>query len=341
MTPVVFAVFFFVRETTYYRPAPKEQRLSVSSGDFEAGSSKRDDDFESGDKKSKVIITEDIKELSRTSSSSSEVPRVNLALEPKHTMRQNLRIYRGRVSDRNFFIALLQPFPMLLFPSVTFSTVINGAFTTWAMISGIIMNQVLLYPPYNLKPATMAYVGLPGSIVGLISALSAGFLSDWLITFMAKRNKGVYEPEYRLILMIPAVFFSTLGFTLLGPAFERHDSVIKIVVMALSFHVAGPFAHSACVTYVFDTMGNNSTEAFVASSLARHVFMWACTNYVPTWFAQAGPVTCYRTLAILNISFAALGVPMYVFGKRLRGAVSIHRIHSLCPKLTVSIGLPQ
>jgi hypothetical protein len=322
MSPLVFAVYFFVRETTYYRAPPKEASLRVTSGDFEAGSSKKGDDFGSDEKKSTVIVTEDIKELSRTSTSSSEVPRVDLALEPKHTLRQNLRIYRGRVSDRSFFVALFQPFPMLLFPSVTFSTVINGAFTTWAMISGIIMNQVLLYPPYNLKPATMAYIGLPGSVVGLVSALCAGFLSDWLITFMAKRNKGVYEPEYRLILMIPAVFFSTLGFIMLGPAFARHDSVIKIVVMGLCFHVAGPFAHSACVTYVFDTMGNNSTEAFVASSLAKHVFMWACTNYVPTWFAQAGPVHCYRTLAILNISFAALGVPMYIFGKRLRGAVS-------------------
>jgi hypothetical protein len=327
MSPLVFCVFFFVRETTFIRPKPQKPSFATQAADFELPKDK-EADFSTDDKKQKVVVTEDIRELSQSATSSSsnlETKRAEeLALEPRHTMRQNLRVWRGRVTDQNFFKAFVRPFPLMLFPSVLFSTVINGAFTTWAMMSGIVKHQVMLYPPYNLKPDVMAYITLPGSIVSLLSALVAGFLSDWLIKFMARRNKGVYEPEFRLILMIPAVFFSTLGFTLLGPAFAHHASVVKIVVISLCFQVAGPFAHSACVTYVFDTMQNSSTEAFVASSLAKHIFMWACTTYVPTWFAHVGPIRMYQTLTVLNLSFACLGVPMYIFGKRLRGAVGFH-----------------
>jgi hypothetical protein len=319
MAPIVFCVFFFVRETTYVRPKPPGKAAAFAAGDFEVPN---DESFDTENKKSKVIVTEDINELSHSESSSSSGASITgTVLEPKHTMRQNLRIWRGRVTDRNFFKAFLQPFPLMLFPSVMFSTVINGAFATWASISSIITHRVLLYPPYNLQPDTLAYIGLPGSIVGLISACIAGYLSDWLIKYMAKRNNGVYEPEYRLVLMLPAVAFSTIGFIGLGPAFASHAKVVVIVVYGLCFHIAGPFAHSACVTYIFDTMEKSSTEAFVASSLSKHIFMWACTTYVPAWFDAVGPVKCYHTLAILNLSFAALGVPMYIFGKRLRGMV--------------------
>jgi hypothetical protein len=323
MAPVVFCVFFFVRETTYIRPKPSEKSATYTTGDFEVP---KDGSFNTDKNKSNVTATEDIMELSRSNSSNSSSLQestsvTGTALEPKYTMRQNLRIWRGRVTDRNFFKAFLQPFPLMLFPSVMFSTVINGAFATWGQISGIITHRVLLYPPYNLQPDTLAYIGLPGSVVGLLSACIAGYLSDWLIKYMAKRNNGVYEPEYRLVMMIPAVIFSTIAFVGLGPAFAGHSKVVVIVVYGLCFHVAGPFAHSACVTYIFDTMGNSSTEAFVASSLSKHIFMWACTTYVPAWFDAVGPVKCYHTLAILNLSFAALGVPMYIFGKRLRGMV--------------------
>jgi hypothetical protein len=123
--------------------------------------------------------------------------------------------------------------------------------------------------------------------------------------------------------MIPAVLFSTLGFLLLGPLYANHASVAKLVLTGLVFHISGPFAGSACVTYIFDTMQNASTEAFVATSLFKHLFMFLATKFVPTWFAKVGPISAYRTLAILNLVFAAMTIPMYIFGKRLRGAVSI------------------
>ncbi|KAF2434218.1 MFS general substrate transporter [Tothia fuscella] len=286
---------------------------------------RKDEESNADEKKPKDFVKVAIHELSHsaTSSTSDIAPSTdneNGALDIEHTFRQNLRIYRGRVTTRNFFLAFLQPFPLMLFPTIMFATVLNGAFTTWAMMNNVAMNQVLLYEPYNLTPSTMAYIGLPGSIIGLLSAVCAACLSDWLVkNKMAKRNEGVYEPEYRLLLLIPAVLFSTLAFTLLGPAFASQASIPKIVGLGLFFHMAVPFAHSACVTYIFDTKGDSATEAFVASGLAKHVFMWACTMFVPTWFAGVGPVQCYRTLAVLNVCFAVVGVPMYVFGKRLRG----------------------
>lgn len=324
LVPFLMAIFFFVRETTFERKKVPEP--IITEGDFEVAGKPMvvDPEFNTGrdDKKAQVVMTtEDLGFKSSSTGSGSSIKSTESALDVKHTWRQNLVLYRGRLTDRSLIKAFFQPFPLMIFPSVLFSTVVNGAFFTWTLTSGIITHQVLLYPPYNLKPDMLAYVGLPGSVVGLLSSVVAGIASDWLIKFMAHRNNGVYEPEYRLIMMIPAVLFSTIGFLALGPLYARHAPVAQIVIAGLLFHLGGPFATSACITYIFDTMQNTSTEAFVATSLFKHIFMFMATSYVPGWFAKVGPVKCYQTLAILNLVFASMAIPMYVFGKRLRGAV--------------------
>jgi len=242
--------------------------------------------------------------------------------ERKLTFREQLPVFRGRVTDRSFITAFFQPFPLMIFPSVLFSTVVNGAFITWMVISGLISFQVLAYKPYDLQPDTLAYIGLPGSVVGLISAVSAGLLNDWVIKKLSKINNGIYEPEFRLLAMIPATIFTTCGFLMLGPAYAEQWSVVKLVSLGLFFHIGGPFATSACLTYIFDTMGPTSTEAFVATALFKSIFIFFATTYVPTWFAHVGPRKCFKTLAILNVCFSLLTIPMYIFGKRMRGMIS-------------------
>lgn len=311
--PITIAIFVFVRETTFSR---KKVIVPIAL-------SPTDQFIMDEDKKNSVIETKEYGSLSPTSTTSSLDEKFdNGAMDVKLSWKQHLKLFRGRVTDRNIVKAFFQPFPLMVFPSVLFSTIVNGGMLTWAMISGIISHQVLLFPPYNLQPDVLAYIGLPGSVVSLIASLASGFLSDWMIKKMAKRNNGVYEPEFRLIMMIPAVLFSTLGFLITGPLYARHAPVPQIVISGLLFHMAGPFASSACITYIFDTMQNTSTEAFVATSLFKHIFTFLATEFVPQWFADTGPIRVYQTLAVLNLSFASMGLPMYIFGKRLRGAVA-------------------
>ena len=244
------------------------------------------------------------------------------ASEPTQPFTSQLRLWRGRVTERSFIKALVRPFPLMIFPSVLFSTIVNGAMITWVVISGIISGQVLLYPPYNLQPDTLSYLSLPMSGAALISSLVSGLASDWNIKFMARRNGGVYEPEFRLILLIPAVIISTAGFLILGPLYNRHAPVYQIVLANVLFSIAMPFGSSACTTYILDTMQNSASEAFVATTLFKSLYMFLATFYVPGWFAANGAIFTYRALAILNVCFGVAAVPMYMLGKRWRAITS-------------------
>ena len=47
-----------------------------------------------------------------------------------------------------------------------------------------------------------------GAILGFIVA---GLLSDWSTKVMIQRNKGVYEPEFRIVLVIAQLIFGCAG----------------------------------------------------------------------------------------------------------------------------------
>jgi hypothetical protein len=316
ITPLVILIYFFVWETTYTgkRPHPA-LGWDEKSMDSSESSPPRSP---TGKLEAQRIERIDTRAGLEPTISEERLAQQN---EPKLTFKQQLPVFRGRITQRSFIRSFFQPFPLMIFPSVLFSTIVNGAFITWMVISGLISFQVLAYPPYNLQPDMLAYIGLPGSVVGLISAVGAGLLNDWMIKKLSKANKGVYEPEFRLLAMIPATILTTIGFFLLGPAYAAKAPVVKLVALGLFFHVGGPFATSACLTYIFDTMGHSSTEAFVATSLFKSIFIFIATTYVPTWFAKVGPLYCFTLLAKLNLGFSLMTIPMYIFGKRLRGMV--------------------
>jgi hypothetical protein len=318
--------FFFLRETTFVRPRKPEPELSES---VTAGSSsaledgKMDGDFLEYGNKAKVTKTE-VFELTPVVTQRKPGRVANdSANEPKHTFRQNLRLFRGRITYRSMRRSFLQPFPVMIIPTVVFATVIHGTFLTWIISSTIIQHQLLLFPPYNVQPNILSYLTLPGSVVNLITALCAGGLSDWLIQFCARKNNGIYEPEFRLFMLIPATICTSAGFAILGPLYHAEAPVWKIVVAGLCFHMAGPFASSGTIPYIFDTMQNASTEAFVAVSFFRHIFILLAQSFIPAWLEQKGALHVHRTLLVVNICVSCCAIPMYFFGKRLRGMVSL------------------
>jgi hypothetical protein len=325
--------YFLLKETTFVRPRKPESE-PPSPGSATASSSsvleegKKDDGFikESGfvksGKQAKVTETE-LYELTPVATKARPGRVVNdSAVEPKHTFRQDLRLFRGRVTHRSIRRSFFQPFPIMVIPTVVFATIIHGSFLTWIISSTIIQHQLFLFPPYNVKPDVLSYLTLPGSVVNLLTALFAGTLSDWLIQFCARRNNGIYEPEFRLFMLVPATICTVSGFALLGPLYHAHAKVWKIVVAGLFFHMAGPFASSGTIPYIFDTMQNASTEAFVAVSFFRHVFILLAQSFIPVWLEKRGPLHLHRSLLVVNICIAACAIPMYFFGKRLRGMVS-------------------
>jgi hypothetical protein len=130
-------IYLFVWETTYQRKTPiirlrGEPTPGIVSENFEMEPGLKLNVKGSGDMMKEIEITQ-IENLSPTISNQEPV-----ILEKKLTARQQRKVFRGRITKRKLLQAFIQPFPLLLFPSVLFATFVNGAFTTWLQMSGLL-----------------------------------------------------------------------------------------------------------------------------------------------------------------------------------------------------------
>lgn len=68
-----------------------------------------------------------------------------------------------------------------------------------------------LPPRFLIIPEIQGLTNL-GGIVGIVLALFiTGFLIDWSVVWMSKRNRGIYEPEFRLLFM-SSMLFGVFGY---------------------------------------------------------------------------------------------------------------------------------
>jgi hypothetical protein len=70
----------------------------------------------------------------------------------------------------------------------------------FAFVNGIIFTK----PPYNFS--------LSPVILTIIGELISGPLNDWFCVRLATKNHGIYEPEFRPVLLIPTLIFGCVGF---------------------------------------------------------------------------------------------------------------------------------
>jgi hypothetical protein len=122
------------------------------------------------------------------------------------TFRERIKMYRGVESDDGLFTIIFRPVPLSLIPPVLFSFV---AGLSWSWLSVLFGITALIYgsPPYNFSVFQIGLLFIGGVAVSILAVIS-GPLSDWICKFMARHNRGIYEPEVvpnekRVLTLVP------------------------------------------------------------------------------------------------------------------------------------------
>jgi MFS family permease len=290
--PIFMGVYFFVVETTYTGPRPsltptKEEIIDEKS---------------SADNKSFISIGEE---------------------ETKEPYSHQIHLFRGRLSTESFWTNVWKPVPLITYPAVLFSTVVYGSYFTWLLTISVLSVSIFSAPPYMLGPAQIGLTNLPLLAVGLLASPLSGWAADAIAKFMARRNNGVFEPEFRLVLMIPATLFATIGFLGFGISVQRGMPIVWPITFMSLHSLSVPFASTASLTYVIDCHPRDANQAFVTINFTKAVLTFAATTYANGWMAQMGPQGVFSVITAVNLGICGLTVPAYVFGKRFRSYVSI------------------
>ncbi len=124
---------------------------------------------------------------------------------------ETLMPFNGRKTDENFFKLLLRPLPLFLHPAIIWGCLIQGTLIGWTVMIGVVLAAIFLGPPLFFDEVKTGYMYTGAFIGAMLGFIMAGVLSDWSTKLMVRRNKGVYEPEFRIVLVIAQLVFSCAG----------------------------------------------------------------------------------------------------------------------------------
>jgi hypothetical protein len=193
---------------------------------------------------------------------------------------------------------------------------IQGTLIGWTVLLGVLLAAVTIGPPlfYNEVRTGYLYAGaFVGAVVGFLFSFA---IADFVPRLLTKRNHGVYEPEFRLWLILPMVVAATIGlfgFGAAGDAIVRYGPVVLSTFFG--FEVAGMVMGAvASSLYIVDAYRNISIESFTCMMLFKNIFSFALTFKGYDWLVLTGSARgVFYPVGGVQIAVCSLTIPLCKF----------------------------
>ncbi|KAI2615331.1 MFS general substrate transporter [Hypoxylon sp. NC1633] len=239
--------------------------------------------------------------------------------EKRHSYWHDLKVYHGRVSDDSFWKVLARPLLMLVFPQVLFSFFAYGLTTSWLVVVGSVLAQLFTAPPYNFSVSGVGLVSIASLVGAIVGAFISGPIADWVIKAMARRNGGIYEPEFRLVLIVITFLLGGMSFFGFGWSLQEQDPWIAPTIF-YGLQCVG-FMSIAVYGYLTDCHRDKAPEAFAAINL-RNIYSFGMNYFISDWISSQGPKEVFCIIGGIHVFICLCAIPMYIFGKRCRSWTS-------------------
>lgn len=204
------AVFLLCPETAYRR----EERLNTDTAGEDIQLQKLQDPSQSRQALDTPISSDH--HASRPTgfvlfpTSNARQPIGNVSTPPKSFL-QSLSLFDGRKTDDRYWVLLLRPFPILANPAFIWGCLIQGTMIGWTVFIGVIIASLFIGPPYLWTEVEAGYA-YTGPFIGALGGfVISGLLADPTAKWLTRRNNGIYEPEFRILLVIPMLIVGGIG----------------------------------------------------------------------------------------------------------------------------------
>lgn len=239
---------------------------------------------------------------------------------PAKTFRQTLRPHNGRLSHANWFSVAFRPFVLYTYPSILWSSIIYACSIGWLIVlSESLTTLFRSKDTYNFSALQVGIMYISPFIGGVLGTAVAGRVSDIIVRYMARRNGGVYEPEYRLLMSIPILISTAIGLMGFGWSVEVHDASIVPTIFFGVISFGCSLGSTTAITFAVDSYRQYAGEALVTLNFTKNIFhglVWSL--FFPDWLAEDGAKTVFLVIGGIQIAACLTTIPMYIFGKRLR-----------------------
>jgi MFS family permease len=169
-----------------------------------------------------------------------------------------------KIQDQSrLLILLVEPFLLLRHPVVIWGCCMWAVTFTWVIIQGAVAAQIFTPPPYSLSPTAVGnLIGIAPLIGSALGTFLGGWSCDVIAKLMARKNNGMYEPEFRLVIIIPSLIAVAIGGFGLGVAVEKGLNVVVCGVFLAFINFAVGMACTGIVAYTNDVCQDKAGDSF-------------------------------------------------------------------------------
>ncbi|SPO02603.1 related to transporter protein HOL1 [Cephalotrichum gorgonifer] len=243
-------------------------------------------------------------------------------LPAKQSYKERLALFRGRMTDKNFWLGTVKPLGLISSPIVAYSALLNSLVLVLVAGGSTIVSIILSAPPYNLSASQIGLTNLPLFGVAIIGGPVAGWMSDASVQFMARTNgtrRGVAEPEFRLVLLILTTPISVVGLLGLGASVDQGLPLMWVITWFSLVNLGSVAGIQIAISYVVDCLPDHSAKAFSSVNMIAAFVVFAGITPIIGWLDTLGPLFVFGSLAVSSVAISVLAIPLYVYGKQLRG----------------------
>ncbi|KAM4055051.1 major facilitator superfamily protein [Hirsutella rhossiliensis] len=259
---------------------------------------------------------------------SSAMQSIGNASTPKKTFVQSLSLFDGRKTDERYWVLLLRPFPLLMNPAFIWGCLIQGTLIGWTIFIGVLVAVMFIGPPYFWGEVMAGYTYTSAFVGALGGFAISGLLADSSVKYLTRLNKGIYEPEFRILLVIPMLITGGIGLYGFGLTAEdvvsgKYSYIVPLIFFA--FEVAGMVIGAvASSLYIVDAYRSLTVEGFTLMIIFKNIFSFILTWYAYDWLVQSGFRVVFVIIASVQVGVCLLSVPLYIWGKRIRAYFHRH-----------------
>ncbi|KAL3489177.1 major facilitator superfamily domain-containing protein [Aspergillus germanicus] len=316
---------FLVPETAFRRPNYLDPNYEAVSTRTESGHPSSEDTGLQESKQSSTSNGESSLEVAREETSrQKDIP-------AKISYFQTLKLFNGRKTDEDWWKLLLRPFPLFFHPAVLWACLIQGVIIGWTVFIGVTLAAIFMSGPLWFAEDKTGYMYTGAFIGAMVGLVLSGLLSDSMNHLMIKLNKGRYEPEFRILLVIFQLIFCAIG--LYGFGITANDAAHYGWLppdIFFCFVVVGMVMGAvASALYIVDAHPNIVIEAFTCMLIFKNIFSFVLTFYTYDWLVEAYVKKPFMAISSIQVAICALSIPMYVFGKWNRSFFSRYDILKL------------
>lgn len=263
-------LFFFMEETNYDRktvgvvedtsPIRTPAGLSSEKVNVDAtAASPFDPEKNAGDSRAPSTAAADLRE--------------SATYKPK-TFWQKLSVMPERRPQRMPYM-IFQSLRLISWPVVFYAGFSYGSYLIWFNVLNATASLLLSSPPYNFS-AAMVGLSYVSCMIGVISAsFYTGYLSDWFAIRLARRNKGVMEPEHRLWLFATCLIVLPSSLILWGVGAAHHVHWFGLIFAMGTTAFCNTSGITLSVNYLVDSYRDLSGDGMTSVIIVRNTMSFA------------------------------------------------------------------